>query len=118
MNNAAEVFYRNPQDTIEVGDNLQKLREKRELSQEELGLMMDIKSTTISRYERGIREMGITTLVQFLVALNGSPYDLLPQRIQKSKTPNARKNRICYLLGKMSDEDAEMLISIAERLGK
>ena len=118
MINAAETIYRNPQDIVEIGDNLRHMREERNLSQEKLGMMIDVESSRISRYERGMREMGVTTFVQLLEALNAYPEEILPRRIRQTNTLTQKKARVIRLMESIRDEDIDLLVSMAERLTK
>ena len=116
MINSAEMIYRNVDDILEIGENLQIQRKAKGLSQEELGQMMDLKSTTISRYERGLCEMGTTVLVQLLEALDVPPEDILPKRLQKARSSSAKKRRFIRLIESMTESDLDLIMPLVERL--
>ena len=116
MINAANVVYRKPEDIIEVGMNIQRIREERGLSQDDLGHMTDIKSTSISRYERGCTEMGITVLIQILDALDAKPEDVLPERLRSPKKLSTKKQQFIQLVESLSESDLDLMMPLTERL--
>lgn len=118
MISAAEVVYKYPQDITEIGDSIRRLREKRGISQDELGMRLDMKSSSVSRYERGEREMGITTFFQFMEALGAEPEDFFPKRLMKSKTMSAKKSHLVRVLDVLENSDIDLLLSFAERMKK
>ena len=56
--------------------NLRRAREKRKISQEELGFLCDLHRTEISLLERGGREPRLGTIVKLAGALETSAEDL------------------------------------------
>jgi transcriptional regulator with XRE-family HTH domain len=66
--------------------NLRKARQKKEISQEELGFRCDLHRTEISLLERGGREPRLSTIVKLACALETTPEQLcegirwLPER--------------------------------------
>ncbi len=56
--------------------NLRKARQKREISQEELGFRCQLHRTEISLLERGGREPRLGTIVKLAGALNVTPDEL------------------------------------------
>lgn len=63
-----------PRDRFAV--NLRRLREKRGISQEELGDLCGLHRTEVSLLERGGREPRLATLVKLATALDASVADL------------------------------------------
>jgi transcriptional regulator with XRE-family HTH domain len=53
--------------------NLKRARRRAGLSQEELGFRADLNRTTISLYERSLREPGIDAIVKMTAALGTTP---------------------------------------------
>lgn len=56
--------------------NLRKARQKKEISQEELGFRCDLHRTEISLLERGGREPRLGTIMKLASALDSSPEEL------------------------------------------
>ncbi len=63
-----------PRDRFAI--NLRKARQKREISQEELGFLCDLHRTEISLLERAGREPRLGTIVKLASALDTSPEEL------------------------------------------
>jgi transcriptional regulator with XRE-family HTH domain len=61
----------------QFGLNLRRLRERRRLSQEELGEICDLHRTEISLLERAGREPRLSTIVRLARGLGVSPATLL-----------------------------------------
>lgn len=59
------------------GKNLTNLRERADLSQEELGIRAKLHRTEISQLERGLRTARVDTLVKLAGALGVNPAELL-----------------------------------------
>ena len=70
-------------DLLETGKKLKKLRLQAKLTQEQLAEKVGgtCTNTVISRYERGIVEMGILTMYDLAQALQVSPESLIPDRL-------------------------------------
>jgi len=63
-----------PRDRFAI--NLRKARQRKEISQEELGFACDLHRTEISLLERGGREPRLGTIVKLASALDSSPEEL------------------------------------------
>lgn len=63
-----------PRDRFAI--NLRKARQKKEISQEELGFRCDLHRTEISLLERGGREPRLGTIMKLASALDSSPNEL------------------------------------------
>jgi transcriptional regulator with XRE-family HTH domain len=63
-----------PRDRFAV--NLRKARQRKRISQEELGFLCDLHRTEISLLERGGREPRLGTIVKLAGALDSSPEEL------------------------------------------
>ncbi len=57
----------------QFGRNLRSVREEKGWTQEELGEKAGLASVQISRVERGVREVRLTTLLRLLAALETTP---------------------------------------------
>lgn len=55
------------------GANLKQARKRADLSQEELSFQADLNRTTISLYERGLREPGIDAILKMATVLETTP---------------------------------------------
>jgi transcriptional regulator with XRE-family HTH domain len=62
---------------VALGANLREARKRAELSQEALGLKIDLHPTEITRIERGRRNPGLVTLVRLARGLGISTADLI-----------------------------------------
>jgi transcriptional regulator with XRE-family HTH domain len=61
----------------QVGINVRRLRERRDLSQEELGFEAELHRTYISGVERGVRNPTVTVVAKIAKALGVTPDQLL-----------------------------------------
>jgi len=64
-----------PRDRFAI--NLRKARQKREISQEELGFLCELHRTEISLLERGGREPRLGTIVKLAGSLDVNPEELI-----------------------------------------
>ncbi len=116
MINAAEVFYRNPEDIAETGKMIQQQRNQMGLSQSELGMRMDVDGNSVYRYEQGYREMGITTFFQLAEVLGCGVEAISPERLRQNMIITEKARRLARLAEKLSESDQELLIRIVERM--
>jgi transcriptional regulator with XRE-family HTH domain len=65
---------------VALGKRIREIREKRRISQEELGFRCELDRTYISSIERGRRNVGVANLKRIARALNVGPSVLLPDR--------------------------------------
>ena len=61
----------------QFGRNLKRIREERDVSQDELAVRASLHRTEISQLERGQRMARMDTLLKISASLNVSPSDLL-----------------------------------------
>lgn len=61
----------------QFGNNVRAARLKKKWTQEELAHQADLTPVQISRIERGVREIRLTTLLSLVNALGMSPSDLM-----------------------------------------
>ncbi|MBO4291781.1 MAG: helix-turn-helix transcriptional regulator [Lachnospiraceae bacterium] len=118
MINAADVFYRNPDDIAETGIMIQQMRKQLGLSQMELGTRIGMDGREVSRYETGGREMGITTFFQFAEALGCDTEMISPKRLRKKNINTEKTEKIAVLAERLKDSDQDLLIQIAERMAE
>lgn len=64
-----------PRDRFAI--NLRNARQKKEISQEELGFLCELHRTEISLLERGGREPRLGTIVKLAGSLDASPEELI-----------------------------------------
>jgi transcriptional regulator with XRE-family HTH domain len=67
---------RHPEYLKKFGENLKKVREKKNLSQEALASDADLSSSQISRIERGIISTSLSQIVSIAKALDIKPREL------------------------------------------
>lgn len=63
-----------------IGKHIQELRSDKRMSQEELGKMVSLDQTLISRIERNKRKVTVDELPKFAKALGVDAEDLLPEK--------------------------------------
>lgn len=61
----------------EFGKRVRSMREQKQWTQEELADRSGLTSVQISRIERGVREIRLTTLLRLIAAFDTKPDDLL-----------------------------------------
>ena len=118
MINAAEVFYRNPEDITDTGRMIRQVRKQMGLSQMELGMRMDMPGNAVSRYEQGNREMGMTTFFQFAEALGCGIETISPKRVRQYNLFSERTKKFACIFEKLPELDQDLLIQIAERMAE
>jgi transcriptional regulator with XRE-family HTH domain len=93
-----------------IGKNLKKLRLERNLSQKELGKRLSVEDSTISNWERGIRQVD-SEMIQKIATVFGVPIDTLYGTNPADTTyrPGFRYIK-CYDLSKMSKQSDILLI--------
>ena len=106
---------RDANDVYEIGNKIREAREALGMSQDELADVMGTSRKAVSRHEIGQAEMGITTFVQYMDALEAGADQLLPGRLRKSRTHSERLKEIA---GQLNDNDLELLLKMAERMIK
>ena len=70
-------------DLKQVGRKIKRIRTARKMTQDELFSQSDtqLSGKAVSRFERGDREMKLTTFFAFSEALNVTPNDISPERL-------------------------------------
>lgn len=68
-----------------VGARLRAAREKRNLTQEQMGQLSDVPRTYINAVENGRKNIRLETLARFATALGVEMTDLLPTRAELKK---------------------------------
>jgi len=111
------VIYKQKIDHYAVGEKIRRRREELKLSQDDLADMLGSSRKMVSLYENGAREMGINTFIQYCDALSIPPEELFPERFQTHERAS-KAERIGALAADLSDEDRDMLLRMALRLGK
>ncbi len=104
---------RDENDVYEIGNKIREAREAQGMSQDDLADVMGTSRKAVSRHEIGQAEMGVTTFVQYMDALKAEADQLLPGRLQKSRT---RSERLKEIAEQLNDTDQELLLMMAERL--
>jgi len=88
----------------EVGNRIRKLRESKDLSQQNMAHELDIEVSTYSKIERGITDPSIGRLKQIADILNVSVTDLIQEN-----TANLKLNDRNESLGSASKKEIEQL---------
>ena len=91
---------------IYIEKRLKQLREEKGLKQSELGKMLQLGAAAISKYENGISEPDLTTLVQICKIFNVSSDYILAL----SDVPSSPKN------GLTLDDDEMLLLNMIHKL--
>lgn len=99
-----------------IGENIKKLREARNLTQEDLADKSELHPTYISLLERGKKACSIKTLSKIASALNVSTGKMLDSidkvRKIKQKKENPVLRKIQSLLSKRTDNDKKAVLKI------
>ena len=104
------------EEVSDLGDRIREARKARGMSQEQLADRMATDRKTVSRYELGEREMGISTFIQVTEALNISPSELLPERLSKNTACNRKAETLRSLAEALPECDVDLLIGMAKRM--
>jgi transcriptional regulator with XRE-family HTH domain len=72
------------------GSRLRALREKRNVTQEELGRRVDLSRTSIVNIEKGRQRILLHQIVEIAGALDARPVELLPKPAEGQKEPELR----------------------------
>ena len=106
---------KNDHSKYEVGERIRRRREELGLSQDQLADIVGASRQMVSRYENGVREMGIVSLLQYADALETTPGTLLPT----VNTPRqGKKEQLIDAINRLADADLDILIMMAARLTK
>ena len=104
-------------ETIEIGNNIRKFREKMELSQENLAEQLDVSIMTVSRLENGENAMNISTFLKILTVLEVSAADLLPCTYQKNEAQdNCSINLLVTKLISMNKQNQKVVLKTMSAL--
>ncbi len=76
------------------GNNLAQLRTNKNITQIELGVELDLSGTAISRYERGLDEPSLDTVLKLAKFFGKDPNYLLGWTDEELNTPEQRFLRI------------------------
>lgn len=68
------------------GENLRAVRKAKGWTQEELAHQSGLAPVQVSRIERGVREIRLTTLVRLLAALEVPPRQLLDAKVLQGRS--------------------------------
>ncbi len=68
----------------DLGRNLRRVRERREMTQEDVAARSGVHSTEVSRIEAGKRDPQVSTLERLAEAVEVSPGELLRKRRKRS----------------------------------
>jgi transcriptional regulator with XRE-family HTH domain len=74
------------------GSRVRALREKRNVTQEELGRRVDLSRTSIVNIEKGRQRILLHQIVDIADALDARPVELLPKPAEGQETPALRED--------------------------
>lgn len=99
-----------------IGENIRRARKNANMTQEQLAEEVGGSCTNkvISRYENGMVEMGVQTLIDVAEALAVPVNNLLPDRVRVKDT--AEESEISHLFAGLSAENREMLLNMARMM--
>lgn len=103
------------QTMTQTGEKIRLARKARRMSQDDLADILGTDRETISKYENGVHEMGITTFIQIARALEMNPAELLPEDPEDRRKQNGR-DRLNEIAGKLSERDLELVLGLAESM--
>lgn len=77
------------------GEEIRRIRQEANLSQEDLAYRAKVHRTYISQLERGLKTPSLEVVFRLCAALNQEPYELIKrmsQKIEEISTPNDQFN--------------------------
>lgn len=89
-------------------DKFRQFREAYRYNQSEVAQKIGVSQSFVSQLERGLRLPNIKTLHMILVLFRISKEDLF-----EGEDPQNDKTRLCRIIDKLSDEQIEILTSVA-----
>lgn len=97
-----------------ISENIRRVREERDMTQDELAELADISLSHLSKVESGSRTIGMKTYVKILDALDAVPILVLETgRVEKQAELLLR---FIYLLKECSEAEAEFLMNSVETM--
>ncbi len=102
-------------DLAMIGENIRKRREALGMSQTELALATGINRGRLSEYENGVREMGISKLLDFASILECQPGDLCRSNtVSSGQGTDERISKIVRHLEFLSATDKVVILNTLE----
>lgn len=104
-----------------IGQRLRDLRLMRDMSQQELGIIVHITFQQIQKYEKGMNRIAASTLLMLADALGVAPYYFMPEQYRSHevmKGPQWMEERLARLecalsdLEKSNDEAGALIKSV------
>jgi transcriptional regulator with XRE-family HTH domain len=74
------------------GSRVRALREKNDVTQEELGRRIDLSRTSIVNIEKGRQRVLLHQIVEIAGALDAKPAELLPKAVSENREPDLRED--------------------------
>lgn len=74
------------------GSRVRALREKSNVTQEELGRRIDLSRTSIVNIEKGRQRVLLHQIVEIAGALDAKPAELLPKAVNENREPDLRED--------------------------
>ena len=99
-----------------IGENIKEERKRAHMTQQQLAEEIGGACTNkvISRYENGMVEMGVQTLIDVAEALDVPVDNLMPERVRVHATSEA--DEISRIFSKLNPENRETLLKMARMM--
>lgn len=91
-----------------VGRRIREERLKRDISQQELAALVQIKASNLSNIERGAGHAGLNTFIKIIAALDTTPGQLLQDLLPREKPEN------CRVLKGVTKDEAVLYRAVAQ----
>ncbi len=102
-------------DLAMIGENIRKRREALGMSQTELALAIETNRGRLSEYENGVREMGISKLLDIASILRCQPGDLCRSNtVSSGQCSDERLSKIIRHLETLSATDKDVILDTLE----
>ncbi len=102
---------------MSIGNNIKRLRKKKEISQEELGKLIDTHINNISRYERDIQMPSAEVVKKLAVVFQVSADELLFDEVEDFPAAQGKDGRFLECVEKidgLGEEDRDVVYKVVE----
>ena len=100
---------------MSFGDNLERIRKDKKVSQAKLGAALGLTQQMISSYEKGMSSPNIEVLVK-IADYFGVSLDALVGHVVNTPSANSPKARLARYFEKLSDVDKDKCITIVQAI--
>ena len=99
------------EDKIVIGNKIREYRERKKLSQDELGEMIGVAGNTIHRIEIGDVNTKVSNLCAIADALEVPVEDLCPDRLAKKTEPDNPMKEMEFLFSRLNQSDQAVVFN-------